>query len=142
MKFQLYINNITRISESQSQQPTFIPVSMRLSLKARVKKPRVLCKKVQKVQRSNDFYIDEAHMVFVTFRFVVFLSSANEVSTGPTCQFLSVCLFVCLSQILDMKQNAIGRPLVRGPHLSFPFWRPLVRAGPPCGPLSRSGLTR
>ena len=24
----------------------------------------------------------------------VFLSSANEVSTGPTCQFLSVCLFV------------------------------------------------
>ena len=32
---------------------------------------------------------------------VVFLSSANEVSTGPTCQFLcvclSVCLFVCLS---------------------------------------------
>ena len=41
-----------------------------------------------------------------------------------------------------MKQNAIGRPLVRGPHLSFPFWRPLVWAGPPCGPLSRSGLTR
>ena len=27
----------------------------------------------------------------------VFLSSANEVSTGPTCQFLSVCLSVCLS---------------------------------------------
>ena len=25
-----------------------------------------------------------------------FLSSANEVSTGPTCQFLSVCLSVCL----------------------------------------------
>ena len=25
-----------------------------------------------------------------------FLSSANEVSTGPTCQFLFVCLSVCL----------------------------------------------
>ena len=28
--------------------------------------------------------------------FVGFLSSANEVSTGPTCQFLSVCLCVCV----------------------------------------------
>ena len=27
---------------------------------------------------------------------LLFLSNANEVSTGPTCQFLSVCLFVCL----------------------------------------------
>ena len=26
----------------------------------------------------------------------LFLSSANEVSTGPTCQFLCVCVFVCL----------------------------------------------
>ena len=26
-----------------------------------------------------------------------FLSSANKVSTGPTCQYLCVCLFVCLS---------------------------------------------
>ena len=26
-----------------------------------------------------------------------FLSSATEVSTGPTCQFLCVCLCVCLS---------------------------------------------
>ena len=25
-----------------------------------------------------------------------FLSSANKVSTGPTCQYLCVCLFVCL----------------------------------------------
>ena len=41
-----------------------------------------------------------------------------------------------------MNTNAIGWPLVRGPHLSFPFWRPLVWAGSPCGPLSRSGLTR
>ena len=35
-------------------------------------------------------------IIFSLF-FSLFLSSANEVSTGPTCQFLSVCLFVCLS---------------------------------------------
>ena len=27
-----------------------------------------------------------------------------------------------------MKENAIGQPLFRGPHLSFLFWRPLVWA--------------
>ena len=31
-----------------------------------------------------------------TFVFATFLSSANEVSTGPTCQKKCVCLFVCL----------------------------------------------
>jgi len=34
---------------------------------------------------------------------VRFLSSANEVSTGPTCQFLSVCLFVCLSVCVSFR---------------------------------------
>ena len=29
-----------------------------------------------------------------------------------------------------MKQNNIGRPLVRGPQLSFPFWRPLAVGRP------------
>ena len=36
----------------------------------------------------------ELGLCFTPFKF---LSSANEVSTGPTCQFLSVCLSVCLS---------------------------------------------
>ena len=32
-----------------------------------------------------------------------FLSSANEVSTGPTCQFLRVCLCVCLCVSLSFQ---------------------------------------
>ena len=35
-------------------------------------------------------------MVFRLFKGCLFLSSANKVSTGPTCQFLSVCVCVCL----------------------------------------------
>ena len=32
-----------------------------------------------------------------------------------------------------MKENAIGQPLFRGPHLSFSFWQPLVWASVPFG---------
>ena len=38
-----------------------------------------------------------AHTFFTPCPPFKFLSSANEVSTGPTCQFLCVCLSVCLS---------------------------------------------
>ena len=34
-----------------------------------------------------------------------FLSSANEVSTGPTCQFLYVCLYVCMFSGLSFEAS-------------------------------------
>ena len=37
--------------------------------------------------------------------FILFLSSANEVSTGPTCQFLWFCLFVCVSGLFFKASN-------------------------------------
>ena len=48
-------------------------------------------------------HIDGSKVAKIAMHSVIytFLSSANEVSTGPTCQkkfvCLSVCLFVCLS---------------------------------------------
>ena len=41
-----------------------------------------------------------------------FLSSANEVSTGPTCQFLSVCLSVCLFVWLSVFPVFFSRRLI------------------------------
>ena len=38
-------------------------------------------------------------------RYTSFLSSANEVSTGPTCQFVSVCVFMCLSGLFFKASN-------------------------------------
>ena len=48
-----------------------------------------------KISDSPIFQISKSHSVFEISP--QFLSSANEVSTGPTCQFLSVCLSVCVS---------------------------------------------
>ena len=45
------------------------------------------------------FLVSSSFLLFFKFFdccYFLFLSSANEVSTGSTCQFLSVCLFVCL----------------------------------------------
>ena len=36
-----------------------------------------------------------------------FFSSANEVSTGPTCQFLCVCLSVCVSGLFFKASNCM-----------------------------------
>ena len=41
------------------------------------------------------------------FEVVLILSSTNEVSTGPTCQFLSVCVSVCLSGLFFNASNWI-----------------------------------
>ena len=55
----------------------------------------------------------------------VFLSSANEVSTGPTCQFLSVCLSVCLFVCLSVFPVFFSRRLI-GSYTGFWqwFWQP------------------
>ena len=54
-----------------------------------------------------------------------FLSSANEVSTGPTCQFLSVCLSVCLFVCLSVFPVFFSRRLI-GSYTGFWqwFWQP------------------
>ena len=42
-------------------------------------------------------YLFHLLLVQSCFRFLYFLSSANKVSTGPTCQFLSVWVWICVS---------------------------------------------
>ena len=64
-----------------------------------------------KVWRNNDIFLEKVvfEEIFQQLNYKdiseLFLSSANEVSTGPTCQFLSVCLSVCLSGLFFKASN-------------------------------------
>ena len=71
-------------------------------------------------------HIAGRHTVLDIFSFVVFLSSANKVSTGPTCQFLCVCVSVCLCVCLFVFPVFFSRRLI-GWYTCFWqwFWQPI-----------------
>ena len=57
---------------------------------------------------GNEFPVSPTIFQSLKYKILVsFLSSANEVSTGPTCQFLCVRLFVCVSGLFFKASNWI-----------------------------------
>ena len=85
-------------------------------------------RKMQCTTRQTVTFLTSANLSFK----VPFLSSVNEVSTGPTCQFVYLCFFVSLYGLFFMASNWLiywFLTVVLAPYLSKKvFWAWLISA--------------